>query len=279
MYMKKVVIFTASLFLLTLTVAAQSDIHSVDFKNFTYHPHCASEDAQAVRVKNGEYSKETQMDGYVDHFYFNVFDISYGDVNGDGKDEAVVLSSCNTGGTGNFTEGFVYTIKAGKPTLIASIPGGDRADGGLRRAWVQDGLLFVDANEATEDSGSCCPQAAVITKYRVAGGKLAQVGEPQHRDLFPSERVKFDRGTSGTTFRVRIPFEEGKRYVVGARAGQTLTVSASSEKVSFRLLEDADVTNNVDGFTVRLPKTGDYTIEIQNNAETDVETAVNIKIR
>jgi hypothetical protein len=277
--MKKVTLSLGLLFLLAFVANAQSDIHGVDFKNFTYHPHCVSEDALTIRVKDGEFSKETQMDGYVDHFYFNVFGISYGDLNGDGKDEAVVLSSCNTGGTGNFTEGFVFTLKAGNPTQIANIPGGDRADGGLRRAWVENGLLFVDANEATEDSGACCPQAAVITKYRVTAGKLAQVGEPQHRDLFPTEQVKFNRGTSGTTFKVRIPFEEGKRYVLGARAGQTLTVSANSDKVSFRLLEDANVTNNVDGFTARLPKNGNYTVELQNDSDAEIEVTVNIKIR
>src|SRR5689334_16790440 len=105
--MKKVVISLGLLFLFTLAAAAQSDIHSVDFKNFTYHPYCASEQPQTIRVKNGEYSKETQMDGYVDHFYFTVFGISYGDLNGDGKDEAIVLTKCNTGGTGYFSQGFI----------------------------------------------------------------------------------------------------------------------------------------------------------------------------
>lgn len=277
--MKKVVISVGLLFLLSLAASAQSDIHSVDFKNFTYHPYCADEDTQTIRVKNGEYSKETQMDGYVEHFYFNVFDVSYGDLNGDGKDEAVILTVCNTGGTGNFSEGFVYTMKAGKPTVFAEIPGGDRAVGGLRRAWVKDGFLFVDANEETEDSGACCPQAAVITKFKVAGGKLEPIGEPQHRGLYPVERVKFDRGTSGTTFKVRIPFEEGKRYTVGARAGQTLTVSIDTDKASLRLLGDMPARSGTNSVTAQLPRSGDYTVEIQNDAETEIEVTVNIKIK
>ena len=277
--MKKVILSVGLLILLSLAAFAQSDIHGVDFKNLTYHPHCAAEDTQTIRVKNGEYSKETQMDGYVEHFYFNVFGISYGDLNGDGKDEAVILTVCNTGGTGNFSEGFVYTMKAGTALMIADIPGGDRAEGGLRRAWVENGLLLVDANEATEDSGACCPQAAVITKYRVAAGKLAQVGEPEHRDLFPSAQVKFDRGTSGTTFKVRIPFEEGKRYVLGARAGQTLTVSVDNDKASIRLLGDMPAKAGINNVTARLPRNGDYTVEIQNDAETEIEVTVSIKIK
>ena len=53
--MKKVVISLGLLFLLAFTATAQSDIHGVDFKNFTYHPHCAGEDTEAVLVKNGEF--------------------------------------------------------------------------------------------------------------------------------------------------------------------------------------------------------------------------------
>jgi len=277
--MKKVILSIGLLVLLSLAASAQSDIHSVDFKNFTYHPHCAGEDTETIHVKNGEYSKETPMDGYVDHFYFNVFNVAYGDLTGDGKDEAVVLSSCNTGGTGNFSEGFVYAMKAGKPAMIADIPGGDRAAGGLRRAWVEDGYLFVDANEETEDSGACCPQAAVITKYKVSGNNLTTVGQPAHRDLYPVERVKFDPGTSGTTFKVRIPFEEGKRYTLGAREGQTLTFSIDTDKASLRLLGDMPAKSGTNSVTARLPRSGDYTVEIQNDAETEIEVTVNIKIR
>jgi hypothetical protein len=278
--MRKVVVSFGFLFLTAVAAVAQSDIHTVDFKNFTYHPYCISEQPETVWVKNGEYSKSTQMDGYVDRYSFNVFAISYGDLNGDGKDEATILTVCNTGGTGNFSEGFVYTMKAGKPVLMANIPGGDRAAGGLRSAKVENGLLVIDANEETEDSGACCPQSAAITRYKISGGKLVAVGEPEHHDLFPTERVKFDRGMSGSTFKVRIPFEEGRRYVLGASAGQTLTVSVNKDKASIRLLEeDVNATNGTNNLTARLPKSGDYTIEIQNDADTEIEVTVSIKIR
>ena len=154
-------------FLLTLiTVAAatvalsQSDVHSVDFKNFTYEPSCAGETPTKVRVKNGEYSKETKQDGYTDRFDFQVLAIEYGDVTGDGKDEAVILSNCNTGGTGQFSEGFVYTIRAGKPSLLARVPGGDRADGGLRSITVDGGDLVVEFNDPEKAAGAAVPRAS-----------------------------------------------------------------------------------------------------------------------
>ncbi len=78
-------------------INAQSDIRKVDFKNFTYEPYCLGEDVQKIKVENGEFFKETEEDGYTDRFYFGVTVDGYGDVDGDGKDEAVISSICNTG--------------------------------------------------------------------------------------------------------------------------------------------------------------------------------------
>lgn len=258
---------------------AQADIRSVDFKNFTYTALCAGEKAQKITVTNGEFSKEMQMDGYIDRMYFRVFDASYGDLNGDGKDEAIIIGVCNTGGTGNFSEGFIYAEKVGKPILIARIPGGDRAYGGLRSAKVENGILIVESNDPGTNGASCCPEVAVTSRYKLRGSRIVAFGKSGRRELFPTERIKFARGMSQTTFDVTIPPEEGRRYIVGARAGQTLKVSTNSAKVSLRLLDDAPVTEVVNGFTARLPRSGDYAIEIQNNAETDVPVKVTIKIQ
>lgn len=277
--MNRSIFATFVLLAFTTYAASQSDIRSVDFKNFTYSAHCLSETAADITVKDGEFLEEKQMDGYVDRFYFNVFDIAHGDLTGDRQDEAIVLTVCNTGGTGNFSEGFVYSMKARKPTLIARIPGGDRADGGLRSTRVENGLLVVESNEAGPEGGACCPQIIVTTRYKLAGGRIVQSGKETRRDIYPKERVTFAKGASGKTFRISIPAQEGKRFVVGARAGQTLTVSVDTDKASLRLLEDAEPKYGINNFLVKLPSTGDYTIEVQNNADVDLAVVVNIKIR
>src|SRR6476469_8393849 len=164
---------------------AQNDIHSIDFKNFTYSPFCAGDDPETLTVKNGEFSKETPQDGYVDRLYFNVSDIAYGDLNGDGRDEAIVLTVCNTGGTGNFSEGFVFTMKGAKATMTGRIPGGDRAYGGLRSSRVEKGLLLVDSNDPGKDGASCCPELILTTTYKLGGNKLTKVGKATSRDIYP----------------------------------------------------------------------------------------------
>ena len=281
--MKTFLLGTACLLITTLPAFSQGDIRKVDFKNFTYLAHCIAETPSKVTVKDGEFSEEKQQDGYVDRFYFNVMDIAYGDLNADKRDDAVIISICNTGGTGNFSEGFVYSMKNGKPALIARIPGGDRAYGGLRAARVEGGLLVVESNDVGEEGGACCPQFIVTTKYRLGPrGGILKAGKETRREIYPKQRVTFPRGASGTTFSTSIPAEEGKRYIVGARAGQTLTVSIDTDKASLRLLEELDeveVKRGINNFLVKLPKTGDYTIEVQNDSDKPLSVSVNIKIQ
>ena len=277
--MKGTLLIVGLFLILNAVVFGQADMRKVDFKNFTYEPFCAGEDKQEVTVKDGEFSEEKQMDGYVDRFYFKVFDIAYGDLNGDGKDEAVILTVCNTGGTGNFSEGFVYSIKARKPSMIARIPGGDRAYGGLRSAAIVGGMLVVESNDVGEQGGACCPEFVISTKYKLTGAKIVESGKASRRELYPKERVAFAKGTSGKTFRVKIQAQDLKRFVIGARAGQTLTVSISTDRASLRLLDEADVTEGINNFLAVLPKSGDYIFEIQSNADIILEIVVNVKIR
>jgi len=277
--MVKIFFVSGLIIISSVFASAQTDIHKVDFKNFTYLPFCVGSKPQRVTVRDGEFSKETQMDGYVDRFYFNVFDVAFGDLNADGADEAVVLTSCNTGGTGNFSEGFVYAMKAGKPSLTARIPGGDRAYGGLRSAAISGGVLTIDANDVGELGGACCPEFAVATKYKLAAGKLIKFARPVRRELYPKERMTFARGASEKTFTVRVDAQDIKRYVLGARAGQILSVSVSTPKVSLRLLEDAAVTEGENGFNARLPKNSDYSFELQNISESAVDVTVTVKIK
>jgi len=259
-------------------VTVDQSMRKVDFKNFTYEPDCAYDDNKKITVKNGEYSYEKPADGYTDRFYFNVFEVSYGDLNRDNSEEAIVLTTCNTGGTGNFSQGFIYSLKDGKAALFATIPGGDRAEGGLRTARVEDGQLVVESNDPGETGGACCPEFILTTKYDASSGKLKQVGKVDRRPVYSTERVKFEKGATSTHFTVHLPVEEGKRYVLGARAGQTIEASTNSEQAEIRLIDSDNATQSINMFTAHLTKTGDYTIEVSNVSPIPLDVTVNIRI-
>jgi hypothetical protein len=139
-------------------------------------------------------------------------------------------------------------------------------------------MVIVDSNDVGEAGGACCPEYVVTTKYRVRAGELVRSGVTVRRELIPTSRVSFARGTSGKTFIVKIAAGEALRYIVGARGGQKLAVSSDSNAASLRLIEIADVTTGFNNFLAILPTNGDYTIEIENTSSADIEITVNIKI-
>ena len=206
-------------------------------------------------------------------------DVKFGDLDGDKQDEAVILSVCNTGGTGNFSEGYVYKMKAGKPVLAARIAGGDRAYGGLKSAKIVGGFAIVERFDPGENGASCCAEFFLTEKYKLENSKMVEIGKPVRTAMYPTERIIFDKGTSGKTFKTEIAAGERKRFVVGAKAGQRLTVSAGVTEAQLRLLEDARVTEGINNFLAVLPKTGDYTIEVSNSTDKLIEVIVNIKIQ
>lgn len=261
-------------------INAQSDIRKVDFKNFTFEPYCVGEQTEKITVKDGEFLKETEEDGYTDRFYFGIDVDGYGDVDGDGKDEAVISSICNTGGTGQFSEGFIYTIKSGKPFLLARIEGGDRAYGGIIGITVEKGIVTVDRNDAGEMGAACCAEFAVKTKYKWNGKKMVEYGKSERRELYPATRVTFQKGRSSGIVKAKIAAGEFKRFVVEANKGQTMTVNVTPNTdmaVSLRFGE-AETTEDAGMLKAELNEKGDYTFEVFNNSETDKEFTIEVII-
>lgn len=253
------------------------EIKKTDFKNYTYETNCAGEKAEKLTVKNGEYSREKGDD----RVFFNVYAVTYGDVNGDADDDAIVLTNCNTGGTGQFSEGWVFAMKDGKPSLIANIEGGDRAYGGIRSAKAEGGVILVDQNDAGDEGGACCPEFAIVTKYKFDGKGLKKIGADPRRELYPAQRVKFSRGETSTTISLKLSADDDiKRYVVGASAGQTLFVTTSSKDLTLSLIDgEGETLQDGESLEVNLNENGDFKFQLQKTSEKSVNATLTIEIR
>ncbi len=166
------------------TPAASGDIHAVDFRNFTYPAQCAqgTELAAGVPVRDGEYARAQGEEP----FYFSVFAVSFGDLTGDGRDEAAVAASCNTGGTGQFSEGMVFTLRDGHAELIARVEGGDRAYGGIAGLSIERDRLVVERYATDDDGPACCPRYVDTTRLRWDGAQLRPEGGAVRRAV-PNE--------------------------------------------------------------------------------------------
>jgi hypothetical protein len=102
--------------------------------------------------------------------------VEYGDVTGDGRDEAMITLYAERGGTESSNDVFIYSLRNGRPVLLWKFETGDRAEGGLIKLYAQDGKLvvelagknkFVGANYYGGDcTGACRPAFFTRTKYQ-----------------------------------------------------------------------------------------------------------------
>ncbi|MBK8302361.1 MAG: hypothetical protein IPK98_02660 [Chloracidobacterium sp.] len=113
------------------------------------------------------------------------------DVTGDGEDEAVVVLKIETGGSAIPQVAYVFTWKAGKPELIWPFRTGDRADGGLKNIFAENGLFVVElygqdrfllgqieTGKITDDVEQlCCPTNFTRSAYKWNGKNFLMQGK------------------------------------------------------------------------------------------------------
>lgn len=150
-------------------------VRDVDWMNRTYD----SGDLGPVTLANGAYAfafdengnevaadyEPADPDAYVERGELSVSAPTYGDLDGDGREEAILVTHFYGGGTGRFTGIDVWTMKDGKETLLGSIPGGDRGDGGIANVAVDGKVVVVDRMMSMEEDGACCPSKVQIERW------------------------------------------------------------------------------------------------------------------
>jgi hypothetical protein len=186
--------------IILVLIAAQStparSIRDIDFKNFTYPTlptgKCAK--LSGVRVRNGKYGSIENFSPRVAPragcWQVTVAPIIYGDVTGDGREEAIVVLYAEMGGTESSNDVFIYTLKHNKPALLWKFWTGDRAEGGLVKLYAEDGKLVVElagknkfigthyfANDGSAVNGLCCPTVITRSKYQWVRGAFRRRGK------------------------------------------------------------------------------------------------------
>lgn len=102
---------------------------------------------------------------------------AFGDLTGDSVEEAAVRVYYGMGGSGSFTGVFVYSLDGGALTRIATVKGGDRAEGGIKSARIVGGQLIVETYLSDPQSPCmACYGSLLTTKYEWLGGRLVNVG-------------------------------------------------------------------------------------------------------
>jgi hypothetical protein len=149
-----------------------NDIRQVDFKNFTYRLEWENE-KEIIHLRDGG---RVRADGAET----GLQRITYGDLTGDGVEEAIILlRGTNTRISRTLDEVFIYTLKGGKVMALAHFEGGRRGDyilsvGSLGSNFkVEDRLLILD--QAILREGEHVPTQYYTIKYRWNGIQMAEV--------------------------------------------------------------------------------------------------------
>src|SRR5882762_1192119 len=183
--------------IIALTSTAQAtpvrSIRDIDFRNFTYSRLPTRKCSMGtVRLHDGKYGSTANFSPRViprgGCWSVGVAPVIYGDVTGDGQEEAMVVLYAEVGGTESCEDVFIYSLKNGRPVLLWKFWTGDRAEGGLIKLSAEDGKLvvelagknkFIGSNYFGDDTanGLCCPTLITRSKYQWVRGAFRRRGK------------------------------------------------------------------------------------------------------
>ncbi len=160
-----------------------SSIRSVDFANFTY----PWTDGLAIRggtktfsLSNGKRPEIRDAREHVEEIGVYLEEVSYGDVTGDGIEEAIIFMSILTGVSAMPGQVYIYTLRGNRPELLWYFSTGDRAENGYRKVYADHGNLVVELNgPRRRGEGLCCPERFTRTRYQWRGGRFRQKGRKE----------------------------------------------------------------------------------------------------
>jgi len=156
--------------------ASTGNIHSVDFLNFDYPTDCREQFGgfgKIIHVSGGKWSKENVG-------YFGVgkpgseWMISYGDLKGDGQEEAVVVTSCQGQTNFDYEEIFVFAMSSNGPTLLKRLSPKEWGDGTrIYDVRVENRQLVV---RYLNGGSHACPDTLVKPRFRWNGDSFDLIG-------------------------------------------------------------------------------------------------------
>ena len=158
------------------------DVRAIDWLTRTYNLGTIDEMyTRPFSVRNG-------MEEWTDagqSAWFAVRPPTFGDLTGDGTDEAVIVTTFCGGGTGRFSEILVFGVERDRAVLVGRVPGGDRPDGGIHSAAVDAGVLVVRRLWPSQGAGDAEKIAVETWRYRDA--RFIEMSPPPSAALLRSK--------------------------------------------------------------------------------------------
>src|SRR6266508_2665307 len=154
------------------------DFSEIDQSGSTCREGVQGDVPQTVQVSNG-------TSGLLDAERFARLlvdsNVVYGDLNGDGIDEAIVHTICAYGANGTAATVEVWSLANGTPKQIAKIgepplPVTGGFPGAVQSISVDGDELVVDWSSYSAEAAHCCPNLKTTMHYALEGRELRAVG-------------------------------------------------------------------------------------------------------
>jgi len=132
-----------------------------------------------IKLEDGHYYSEEDDNGFILRHETSVYQdegysIAFGDLTGNGKEDAAVIIASNFGGTGVFIDLVVFESKDGKPVFLDSLYLGDRYI--VNSITIETGEIILNMVIHGPDDPFCCPSVEVTERYNLSSkGKLGKI--------------------------------------------------------------------------------------------------------
>jgi hypothetical protein len=165
-------------------------IRKIDFHNFTYPSFWKH--GSRFALKDGRYVGAT-AGGATEPVRISLIDSVYGDVTGDGTEDAMLVLSESVKGSAIPYYVYVYSIHRDQAMLLWFFETGDRAQGGLRRVFSENGKLVIELYGKDTYLGgdifggspsACCPSHYTRSRYEWKDKRFRRY---QQFEVFPTE--------------------------------------------------------------------------------------------
>jgi hypothetical protein len=141
-------------------------------KNAEYHSEWPTEGV--AKLTDGEYEEEI-VPGAASKLIIVVYPDrhAFGDLDGDGIDDAAVVLATSGGGSGTFISLEAVINDKGTPKHVASAELGDRVR--VESVVIESGEITVDMVTHGPEDPLCCPTVEATQKYKLQGDTLVPI--------------------------------------------------------------------------------------------------------
>lgn len=160
-------------------LAMQQNLTVEQIENATYH--CLP-GLGKFTLTSGEYGSVHGRVGVAVLTEANGPMVAFGDLNGDGMDDAVVGIYYSGGGSGTWVFLYAMVNDDGRPKCAAAIQLGDRPH--TRALRIRDGEILLDMNLRNQDDSMASASVPVHARYALQGERLIESGIPSNVDQY-----------------------------------------------------------------------------------------------